>query len=102
MQIFDFYVYTDGNNTIPFFQDMQLTPFGQKIGYAQQNFTNFQAGVPDASHFENIQNLDNCPMSKQCQQQDGQYKFKDLFLHKIDLIDYATQAMKKVTIEQEE
>jgi len=66
MEISDMYVDNSGAAPVPVQEVDQLTPFGQAIGAMTSTWTNFVGGPIDPNLF-NIQGVDSCPMSSQCQ-----------------------------------
>mmetsp|Transcript_43544 Transcript_43544/g.85247 ORF Transcript_43544/g.85247 Transcript_43544/m.85247 type:complete len:501 (+) Transcript_43544:22-1524(+) len=68
MDSVDFYVDQSGDKPVPYYQVMDLTPFGgAEIAVETQTFNSFTAGKVDPDAFD-VPNLSSCPVSDNCQQ----------------------------------
>jgi len=54
----------------PVFEHDELTPFGQHIGFFENEWTNFKGGPQDPALFA-VTNVDRCPMAHNCGQFGG-------------------------------
>jgi hypothetical protein len=69
METFDFYIdQSDPTVAAPFRSNDDFTPFGEFLQTTQQNYTNYQPSISDASVFT-INGLDTCKKSGNCGQQ---------------------------------
>jgi len=65
MEIDDIYVNQAATPPTPIYEEDQLTPFGEPIGYETSNYVSFVFGTPDPSHFV-VNGVDTCPQDPNC------------------------------------
>jgi hypothetical protein len=66
-------IFVDDETGFPVYENDQLTPFGQAIGFESTTYLKFTPGRPAASLFA-VKGTSNCPQSQNCGQNQNQNK----------------------------
>jgi len=90
----DIYVDQTVNPPVPVYEEDQLTPFGEAIGYETSNYLSFIYGTPDPSHFA-IKGVDTCPQDSQCGQSFRQFARRRNGAKKTWLAAYTAQRAER-------